>query len=83
MKLPGSVSKRFREKQFCDICETDGHIWKAPCWDEEDLCDVYYACKKCHDDYSCCDCVRSPDSFILNIWKSQSKNTVRGGRKLD
>jgi len=66
MKLPGTISKRFREKQFCDICETGGHTWKAKCWDETDLADVYYACKKCHDRYSCCSCRRPKGSFVLD-----------------
>jgi len=57
MKLPGSISKRFREKQECSICG-DMSVWKSKCWDEEDLADVYYACKKCHDTWSLCNCKR-------------------------
>lgn len=72
MKLPGRISKRFREKQQCCICEVAESTWKAPCWDEEDLSDVYYACKTCHDEFSCCDCPRSEDSFVVGIWKSMT-----------
>ena len=63
MKLPGIISKRFREKQECDLC---GKLstWKAKCWDEEDLGDVCYACKKCHDAWSCCGCRRPKGSWM-------------------
>ena len=69
MKLSGKVSKRFREKQWCNICKVVCSTWKAPCWDEEDLADVYYACKECHDKFSCCDCPKTEESVPLQVWR--------------
>lgn len=57
LKLPGTVSRKFRQYQECELCGATSR-WKAKCWAEDDLADVYYACKKCHDGFSCCDCKR-------------------------
>jgi len=62
MKLPGTISRLFREFQQCDLCENSSR-WKAKCWTEDDLGDVYYACKKCHDEFSCCECSRPKGSW--------------------
>ena len=80
MKLSGRISRKFRAYQECDICGTRSR-WKAKCWDEEDLADVYYACKKCHDNYSCCDCPKTKNSFVLNLWKEMARKqkTTHGG----
>jgi len=63
MKLAGTISKRFREKQECNFCENMS-TWKAKCWAEDDLSEVYYACKKCHDRWSLCDCERPEGAFM-------------------
>mgnify|MGYP006929364052 CR=1 FL=1 len=76
MKLPGSISKRFRKKQWCVICEEGESTWKAPCWDEEDLADVYYACKDCHDAWSCCDCERPPGVWMTTKEERDCKPTL-------
>ena len=79
MKLPGSISKRFRQKQWCEICEETWSTWKAPCWDEEDLADVYYACKECHDSWSCCDCNRPKGVWVMTKEDRKAQATIAGG----
>ena len=55
MKLSGSISKHFREKHLCEICEEAETTFKPKCWVEDEMGDVCYTCKKCHDEF-CCEC---------------------------
>lgn len=70
MFLSGDKSKRFREKQLCDICEIERSTFKPKCY-EPNSCDVEFTCKKCHDEY-CCECVT--DKHIL--WGKNPKFTI-------
>ena len=67
MKLHGSISKRFREKHTCEICEEISSTYKPKCYDDENRCDVEFTCKKCHDKF-CCEC--QTDYHIL--WGSKA-----------
>jgi len=64
--LEGKVSKRFREKHTCDICEVERTTHKPICYIPDD-CDVEFTCKKCHDEF-CCECCT--DKHIL--WGTNS-----------